>query len=53
MYLAGHDLPVDAADVDPGVEAGLVVGGNYVTPDRLVSTDTTVERTLHTKRRGC
>ena len=32
LYLAGHDLAVDAADVDAGVDAGLVVGVDDVAP---------------------
>lgn len=47
IHLAGHDLAIDTTDVDAGKEASLVVGVNYVTPKRLLSTNTAVVRTLH------
>jgi hypothetical protein len=48
VHLSWHDLAVDSTDVDAGIEASLVVGVNNITPKRLVSTDTTVVRTLNT-----
>lgn len=42
LYLAGHDFAVDAADVDAGVEAGLVVGVNDVATKGLVGTGSAV-----------
>lgn len=48
FHLSWHDLSVDATDVDASIQASLVVGVNYVTPERLVSTDTAVVRTLNT-----
>jgi hypothetical protein len=41
-YLPGHDFTVDAANVDSGVKAGLVVGVNDVAPKRLIRTGTAV-----------
>lgn len=41
-YLPWHDFPVDAADVDSGVKAGLVVGVNDVASKGLIGTGTTV-----------
>ena len=47
FHLSWHDLPVDATDVDASIQASLVVGVNYVAPERLVSADTAVKRTLN------
>jgi hypothetical protein len=49
FHLSWHDLPVDATDVDAGIQAGLVVGVNYIAPERLVRADTAVVRTLNTE----
>jgi hypothetical protein len=42
LYLAGHDFAVDAADVDAGVDAGLVVGVDDVAPKGLIGTGSAV-----------
>jgi hypothetical protein len=46
LYLPRHDLPVDATDVDAGVEAGLVVRVHDVPPVGLVRSDGAVVRSL-------
>ena len=51
LYLAGHDLAVDAADVDAGVDAGLVVGVHDVAPKGLIGTGSAVVWSL-IKRKG-
>jgi hypothetical protein len=49
-YLPRHDFPVDAADVDSGVKAGLVVAVNDVAPKRLVGTGAAVVWSLRKRR---
>lgn len=49
-YLAGHDFPVDATDVDPGVDAGLVVGVHDVAAERLFGTGSAVVWSLREKK---
>jgi len=46
LPLGGHDLGVDAADVDTGKEASAVVGLDQVTSDHFASTNTAVLRAL-------
>lgn len=48
LPLSGHDLGVDAGDVDTGVQAGLVVSLNDVTAVDLAGSDTAVVRALGT-----
>lgn len=45
-HLPGHNLSVDAADVDPSVKAGLVVGIDDVSPERFVHARPAVVRAL-------
>ena len=51
LYLTGHDLAVDAADVDAGVDAGLVVGVDDVAPKGLIGTGSAVVWSLITKKK--
>lgn len=45
-YLAWHHFPIDTADVDPGVEAGLVMSVDNVSSPCLISSDTAIVRAL-------
>lgn len=41
-YLARHDLAVDAANVDAGIQAGFIVGVDNVATKGLVCTNATI-----------
>ena len=41
-HLCRHDLGVNPADIDTGIETGLVVGFYYVTTEYSVCADTAV-----------
>lgn len=42
IYLAGHDLAVNAANVDSGIKTSLVVSINDIATKSLFSTNTAV-----------
>ena len=52
LPLPWHDLPVDPADVDAGVEAGLVVRVHDVPPVRFVRSGGAVVRSLQLDHRS-